>query len=99
MTRNRTSLVFLLSLTAVTLGFGLVIMRPFLKPILFALALAMVFHPLHTWVRRRIRMENAAALLSTFLVFFAMIVPALVLGKGHHERTHGALSDAEWRRP
>ena len=81
MTRNRTSLVFLLSLTAVTLCFGLVIMRPFLKPILFALALAMVFHPLHTWVRRRIRMENAAALLSTFLVFFAMIVPALVLGK------------------
>lgn len=21
------------------------------------------------------------------------------VGKGHHERTHGALSDAEWRRP
>jgi predicted PurR-regulated permease PerM len=80
-TRNWISLVFLLSLTAVTLGFGLVIVRPFLKPILFALALAMVFHPLHTWVRKRIRMENAAALLSTFLVFLAMTVPALVLGR------------------
>jgi len=80
-TRNRISLLFLLSLTAVTLCFGLVIMRPFLKPILFALALAMVFHPLHTWVRKRIRMENAAALLSTILVFLAMIVPALMLGR------------------
>lgn len=81
MTRNRISLLFLLSLTAVTLCFGLVIMRPFLKPILFALALAMVFHPLHTWVRKRIRRENAAALLSTVLVFVTMIVPALMLGR------------------
>jgi predicted PurR-regulated permease PerM len=80
-TRNRTSLVFLLSLTAVTLCFGLVIMRPFLKPILFALALAMVFHPLHGWVRKWIRKENAAALISTFLAFLAMIAPALVLGR------------------
>jgi predicted PurR-regulated permease PerM len=56
-------------------------MRPFLKPILFALALAMVFHPLHTWVRKRIRRENAAALLSTVLVFVTMIVPALMLGR------------------
>ena len=81
MTRNRISLIFLLSLAAVILCFGLVIMRPFLKPILFALALAMVFHPLHTWVRKRIRGENAAALLSTVLVFLAMIAPALVLGR------------------
>jgi len=80
-TENRTSLIFLLGLAAVTFCFGLVIMRPFLKPILFALVLAMVFHPLHTWVRKRVHRPNAGALLSTFLVFLAMIVPALVLGR------------------
>jgi predicted PurR-regulated permease PerM len=81
MTRNRTSIVFLLSLTALALALGLVIMRPFLKPILFALALAMVFHPLYTWVRKWFSGPNTAALISTTLVLLALIVPALVLGR------------------
>jgi len=80
-TRHRTSRVFLLCLTAATVCVGLVIMRPFIKPILLALALAMVFYPVHAWVRKWVRRPNATALVSTFLVFLAMIVPAVVLGR------------------
>jgi predicted PurR-regulated permease PerM len=81
MTTNRNSIVFLLSLATLTLALGLVIMWPFLKPILFALALAMVFHPFHTWVCKRVNRPNVAALISTILVLLALILPALVLGR------------------
>ena len=81
MTKNRASLLFLLALTAVALCFAFIIMKPFLKPIVFASALAIVFYPLNTQVRRVVRNPNGAALLSTFLVVLAMIIPSLVLGQ------------------
>lgn len=81
MSAKRTSLAFLISVTAATLCLVVVIMRPFLKPILFALALALVFYPVHASIQKRIRNPNAAALLSTFLVFLVMIVPMIALGR------------------
>ncbi|HMD99428.1 MAG TPA: hypothetical protein VKM93_19135 [Terriglobia bacterium] len=55
MTKERVSMTFLLSVTALALGFGLVIMKPFLKPMLFALVIAVVFYPLHARVKRWVR--------------------------------------------
>jgi len=55
MTKNRASLLFLLALIAVALCFAFIIMKPFLKPIVFASAIAIVFYPLHIQVRRLIR--------------------------------------------
>jgi len=54
-TKERVSMTFLLSVTALALGFGLVIMKPFLKPMLFALVIAVVFYPLHARVKRWVR--------------------------------------------
>jgi len=73
--------IFLLCVTALVLGLGFVIMKPFLKPMLFALVIAIVFYPLHARVKRWVRNANAAAFLSTFLVFFATVVAAVIVGR------------------
>jgi predicted PurR-regulated permease PerM len=80
MTKNRASQLFLLSLTAVVLCFGFMIMKPFLKPIVIAAAIAIVFYPLHNQVRRLVHNPNAAALLSTLIIILTTIVPAVILG-------------------
>jgi predicted PurR-regulated permease PerM len=42
--------------------------------------IAIVFHPVHTRVRIRVRGRNAAALISTILVLITLVVPAVGLG-------------------
>jgi predicted PurR-regulated permease PerM len=71
---------FLLALAAVALYFCYVIAKPFLSPIFLAVMIAIVFHPVHARVRARIRSRNAAALFSTLLVLFVLVVPAVGLG-------------------
>jgi len=71
---------FLLALTVVAVYFCYLIARPFLTPIFLAFMIAIVFHPVHVRLRRRIRGRNVAALTSTILVLIALIVPALALG-------------------
>jgi predicted PurR-regulated permease PerM len=63
--RRRATIIFLVTLSAVTLWFCYLITRPFLKPVFFAVVLAIVFHPLHARLHKFVRNANAAALLST----------------------------------
>jgi predicted PurR-regulated permease PerM len=74
------STFFLLALAAVALYFCYLIAKPFLNPIFLAVMIAIVFHPIHTRIQRRIRGRNAAALISTILVLVVLIVPAVGLG-------------------
>ncbi len=53
--KNRTSLAFLLGLTVVALYLCYVLIAPFLKLVLFSAVLAILFYPLHSHIRRRIR--------------------------------------------
>ncbi len=78
--KQATTTIFLLALAAVALYFCYIIARPFLSPIFLAVMIAIVFHPVHTRVRMRIRGRNAAALISTFLVLIILVVPAIGLG-------------------
>ncbi len=78
--RRRATIIFLLALSAVTLWFCYLIARPFLKPVFFAVVLAIVFHPLHARLHRLIRNANAAALLSTLSALLTITVPAFLLG-------------------
>ena len=66
--RNRLSLVFLLGLTAVALYLCYILVAPFLKSILFAAIVAVVFYPAHARIRCRIRNSNAAAAVCTAAV-------------------------------
>lgn len=77
--RRRATIIFLVALSAVTLWFCYLIARPFLKPVFFAVVLAIVFHPLHSRLRRLIRGANAAALISTLCALLTIIIPAFLL--------------------
>ncbi|HEY6943776.1 MAG TPA: AI-2E family transporter [Candidatus Acidoferrum sp.] len=80
MTKNRATIVFLLGLTAVALYLCYVLISPFLKPLVFSAILAVLFFPLHSRVRRRIRNRTASALLSTVVVILLIAVSAMFLG-------------------
>ena len=72
--------IFLLALAAAALYFCYLIARPFLSPIFLAVMIAIVFHPVHVRIQARVRSRNTAALISTFLVLFVVVVPAVGLG-------------------
>lgn len=77
--RRRATIIFLLALSAVTLWFCYLIARPFLKPVFFAVVLAIVFQPLHARMHRLIRGASAAALLSTLCALLTILIPAFLL--------------------
>ena len=74
------STVFLLALAAISLYFCYLIASPFRGPILLAMMIAIVFHPVHVRIQQHIQRRNAAALISTILVVVVVIIPATGLG-------------------
>jgi predicted PurR-regulated permease PerM len=80
-TKNRAGLFFLLGLTAVALYFCYVLIAPFVRPILFSTVLSILFYPLHSHIRRRIRNRNVSGLLSTFLVILLIAFSTVFLGR------------------
>src|SRR5215472_1613131 len=79
-TRRWITAVFLASLTLVALYFCFIIARPFLTSILWALIIAVPFHPVHDRLHRVIHNKSAAALVSVVIVILIVIVPAFLLG-------------------
>ncbi len=81
MTRDKQSAatIFLLLLTAGTVWFGYQIASPYLKPVLTAMVLAVVFYPAHVRLRRLVRNASLAALISTLLVLLLLVVPSTFL--------------------
>jgi predicted PurR-regulated permease PerM len=75
-----TTTFFLMALTAIALYFCYLIARPFLSPVFLAVMIAIVFHPVHVRIQARVRGQNRAALISTFLVLLLVVVPAVGLG-------------------
>jgi len=80
MTSKRTTIVFLVTLILIVLGFTFVITQPFLRPFAFAIILAVVFYPLHElilrWTKQR---SGSASLLSTLLLILLFGVPTLII--------------------
>ncbi|HXG65503.1 MAG TPA: AI-2E family transporter [Blastocatellia bacterium] len=79
MTRDRVLALTLLAATALAFYVCYRLARPFLPAIAWALALAVVAHPLHEWIARRIRHANIAAGLAVLIIAFVIIAPALFL--------------------
>jgi predicted PurR-regulated permease PerM len=78
--QQKSRIIFLAVLGAITGWFLYLIAEPFLKPVFIAIVFAIVFFPFHAWIQRQIRNQNLAALLSTLLVLLVMTVPAALLG-------------------
>lgn len=72
--------LFLLALCLLTAWLVYWITEPYLKPIITAIILAVVYYPLHLrWVRL-IRYPNLAALASTLTVLLTLVIPFILLG-------------------
>jgi predicted PurR-regulated permease PerM len=71
---------FLLALGAATLAVCFAILRPFFMPLVAAVALAILFYPLHIRIAHRLRRPGLAAGLSVILVIALILLPAFLLG-------------------
>lgn len=72
--------IFLVILCLLAAWLVYLIARPYLKPILTAILLAVVYYPLHLrWVRA-IGNPHLAALCSTLTVLLTLIIPFIILG-------------------
>ncbi len=80
MKKNRLTLIFLLSLAALSIIFCYILFRPFLSPLLSAVVIAVVFFPVQKKMLSVVRNPSVAAFLSTSLVILIVVVPALMIG-------------------
>jgi predicted PurR-regulated permease PerM len=103
-TRDHALIVVLVGATAILLVLCWQLVHPFLTPIAWALALAVVAHPLHSWLARRIKHPGIAAGVAVFLI--ALVLVALATFVGHSvvkEAVAGAqtiqagLDSGQWR--
>src|SRR6516164_3611589 len=77
---RRTTLWFLGIALLISLGLAIVITRPFLSPIAFAIILAVVFNPIYQRILAGTKgREGLAALLATLVLLFLFCVPVLLL--------------------
>jgi predicted PurR-regulated permease PerM len=77
LTRERLLVLTLLAATAVAFYLCYLIARPFLSALAWALALAIIAHPLHDWIAHRLRHPNLAAALTVVIVIFAVVAPTI----------------------
>jgi predicted PurR-regulated permease PerM len=78
--RKQAAVVCLLVLAVIALYLSYLIAKPFLAPLVIAVMLAIVFHPLHLKIRTFFRNPNAASTISTTLVLVVVAIPLVVLG-------------------
>ncbi|HXZ78641.1 MAG TPA: AI-2E family transporter [Terriglobales bacterium] len=79
MYKRKATIVFLLAMLTISLGFCYVLARPFLEPLAFAVVLAIACHPLFLRLQKHTKTTTQAALLATLLVFILFVVPLIFL--------------------
>ena len=77
LTRQNALVMLLIALTLVAFLLCFLILRPFLASLAWALALAVVAHPVHSWIKARVGNPNLAAGLAVVLITLILIVPAV----------------------
>jgi predicted PurR-regulated permease PerM len=78
-TNSIVGIVFLVALLVATLGVVFWLFRSFLEPFAFASVIGVGFYPLYLCIRRFVRGPNQSALLSTFAVLLAFVLPAFFI--------------------
>src|SRR5262245_45231006 len=79
-TNRNVATIILLSLTVLMLYLSYLLFQPFLSPILFAIMMAIAFHPLHAWSGRLIANRSLAAIVSTLVAMVITAVPLTFVG-------------------
>ena len=104
MSRERSLVLVLTVATALAFYVCYRLARPFLPALAWALALAVIAHPVHQWVARRVKSANLAAGLAVTLVAVVLIAPAVFVAQHlAHEVVAGAqtikagIEGGEWQ--
>lgn len=104
LSRERSVALALVAITVVVIYLCYRVIAPFLPALAWALALAVIVHPLHLWMRSWMRWHSPAAALSVVLVGLTIIVPVtfvthqLVREARHALGTvQGELESSAWR--
>ena len=79
--KARTESYVLVGLASLAMYFCYLLVAPFLRPILSAIVLAILFYPVYAGIRGRLRKRNLAALLSTLLVFVIVVLACFLLAQ------------------
>jgi predicted PurR-regulated permease PerM len=79
-TKHRAALGFLAALTGLALYLCYLLFVPFLKPIVSAVILAIIFFPIQSRMSRWIRNRNISAMLSTIAVILLLVLGSVFLG-------------------
>jgi predicted PurR-regulated permease PerM len=95
----------LMVVTAAAVYLCYLLTRPFLPAFAGALALAVLFGPLHRWVESHVRQPNLAATISVLAILIIVVVPAIfvaerILGEAASAATtmKAMVETGEWRR-
>jgi predicted PurR-regulated permease PerM len=75
--RDHALVIVLAVATALLLYVCWLVTRPFLGPLAWALALAVVAHPLHTWIASRIANQSLSAAVTVALIAIVIVTPAI----------------------
>ena len=92
-------------LTGIVIGLCLALAAPFVAPLTWALVLAVIAHPLHTRVIRRIRRESLAAAVTWTMVAVMLLAPVAFVSSQIARETMASVEavkdkveDGRWRR-
>jgi len=103
-TRDHALVIVLVAATALLLILCWQLVQPFTGPIAWAFALAVVAHPLHGWIARRIDKPGLAASLAVFTIAVVIVAPTIFVGNSIvREAATGVkaiqsgLQDGKWR--
>jgi predicted PurR-regulated permease PerM len=80
LTRERALLLVLAAATVIALYLSYLLFLPFFPILAWALALAVVAHPMHRWIAKRVPRENLAAGLAVVVVAVGIVAPVILLG-------------------
>ncbi len=80
MVKKRVTLIFLLVLAALALIMCFILFNPFIRPLISAIVIAVVFYPVQSRMLRFVRSPSLSALLSTVVVVLVIIIPAILIG-------------------
>src|SRR5687768_13419500 len=103
-TRERILVVVLAAITIGVFYLCYLITLPFVPALAWALAIAVVAHPLHEWLRRRLKSNSLGAAIAVVVVTVTILTPAAFVvhrvskdGIATAEKLRGVLEEGRWR--
>jgi len=102
--RQRILLLVLIGMTGIVFYLCYRLTEPFIPALTWALALAVIGHPLHDWLCRRFHQESVVAALAVFVVTAILVLPVTLIVQQISQdavsgisNIAGSVADGRWR--